>query len=238
MDKEPKNILIVDDEIKIIEVIESFLKSRGFAVFSAENGQSALKILDKGNISLVILDLMLPDISGEELCTIIRKKSRVPVIMLTAKIEEDDILKGLDIGADDYITKPFSLKTLCARIDAVLRRSNDSFLPLYNKSSFNNGDLEIDLQSHTIKKHQKVIKFTPSEFRILITLIKYPNKVFTREELIETALGDEFIGFDRVIDSHIKNIRQKIENSPKNPIYILTIHGTGYKFGGEGNSEI
>lgn len=235
MNNQFKKVLVVDDELKINEVVKSFLESKGFTVFCAENSKEALEIFDRENISIIILDLMLPDMTGEEICTIIRKKSRVPIIMLTAKVEESDMLKGLNIGADDYITKPFSLKALQARIEAVLRRSSTDLMPLYNKISFNNEDLEIDFESHIIKKNQIEVNLTPNEFKIFAALIKFPGKVFTREDLINVALGDEFEGYDRAVDSHIKNIRQKIENDPKNPIYILTIYGIGYKFGGECN---
>jgi len=232
MKLEPKKVLVVEDEAKISEVIKSFLESKGFVVLVAENGRQAFGLIDKENISLIILDLMLPDMSGEEICMKIRKTSRVPIIMVTAKADEEDMLKGLGIGADDYITKPFSLKELFARIEVVLRRSSDDLIPLYNKNSFLDGDLEVDFQSRTIKKQGREVSLTPNEYKILAAMIKYPNKVFTREELIQTALGDEFEGFDRAIDSHIKNIRQKIETDTKNPDYLITIHGTGYKFGG------
>lgn len=233
MGKNPNNILVVDDEIKIIEVVKSFLESKDFVVFSAENGKQALEVFERENISLILLDLMLPDMSGESICTHIRKKSRVPIIMLTAKTEEEDKLKGLHSGADDYITKPFSLKELHARIEAVLRRSSDDLVPLFSKNSWGDGDLEIDFESYTVKKKQEIVNLTPNEFHILAALIKYPNKVFTRDELIDIALGDEFNGYNRAIDNYIKNLRQKIENNPKDPAYILTIHGIGYKFGGE-----
>ena len=228
-----KKILVVDDEVKILEVVTSFLESKGYTMFSAETGAKALQIFDTENISLIILDLMLPDITGEDICTKIRKKSRVPIIMLTAKVEESDILKGLKIGADDYITKPFSLKELHARVEAVLRRSSDDLVPLFTRNSYNEGDLIVDFESNTIKKRQEIVALTPSELKILSALIKYPNRVFTRNDLIELALGDEFLGFDRAIDSHIKNLRQKIEDNPKEPIYVRTIYGKGYKFGGE-----
>lgn len=233
MDNHLKKVLVVDDEPKIIEVVKSFLESKGFTVFAAENGKQALDIFERGNIALIVLDLMLPDMTGEEICMQIRKKSRVPIIMLTAKIEEVDMLRGLNIGADDYITKPFSLKALYARIEAVLRRSSDDLVPLYNKASFNGGDLEVDFESHNIKKNQVEINLTPNEYKLLAALIKYPSRVFTREDLIKIALGDEFEGYDRAVDSHIKNLRQKIETDPKNPVYVLTSYGIGYKFGGE-----
>lgn len=227
-----KKVLVVEDEPKILEVIKSFLESKGYIVFAAENGSQALQFFEKEPISLAILDLMLPDISGEDLCVALRKKSRVPIIMVTAKVEEESMLRGLSLGADDYIKKPFSLKELAARIDAVMRRSSADLSPLYTKMIFQEGDLEADFQNHIFKKRGREISLTPNEFRILATLIKFPNKVFTREELIMTALGDDFEGYDRVVDSHIKNIRQKIEDDSKNPDYVLTVRGIGYKFGG------
>jgi DNA-binding response OmpR family regulator len=233
LENHAKKILAVDDEVKILDVIKAFLENKGFIVFTAENGRQAFDILESESVSLILLDLMLPEMSGEEICKTIRKKSRIPIIMLTAKADETDMLEGLGNGADDYITKPFSLKALYARIEAVLRRSSDDLIPLYNKSSFNNADLEIDFESHMVKKNKSEVKLTPNEFKILAALIKYPNKIFTREELISVALGDEFDGYDRTVDSHIKNIRQKIESDQKNPVYILTVHGIGYKFGGE-----
>ncbi|MHB1152508.1 MAG: response regulator transcription factor [Eubacteriales bacterium] len=232
MDSHVKKILVVDDEIKILEVVKALLESKGFTVFIAENGRQAFEILNIETISLILLDLMLPEMSGEEICKSIRKKSRVPIIMLTAKVDEADMLEGLGIGADDYITKPFSLKALYARIEAVLRRSSDDLIPLYKRVSFNNNDLEVDFESHAVRKNKLEVKLTPNEFKLLNAFIKYPNKIFTREELITVALGKEFDGYDRAVDSHIKNIRQKIESDPKNPVYILTMHGVGYKFGG------
>lgn len=227
-----RNVLVVDDEVKILEVVKSFLESKGFTVFCAENGKDALHAFENNPITLVLLDLMLPDISGEEVCMAIRKRSRVPIIMLTAKVAEDDLLTGLGIGADDYITKPFSLKELYARIDAVLRRSQGDLQPLYQKTVLGDGDLIIDTESRIVKKQGQDVSLTPNEYKIFSALMKYPGKVFTREELIELVLGDEFEGYDRAIDSHIKNLRQKIESDPKNPVYIITVHGVGYRFGG------
>ncbi|MBN7772490.1 response regulator transcription factor [Clostridium aminobutyricum] len=233
MKNDKKKVLVVDDETKILEVIQSFLESKGFIVFTAESGKKAFSIFDQENISLVILDLMLPDVSGEDICRSLRQKSRVPIIMLTARVNEEAILEGLEIGADDYITKPFSLKQLNARMEAILRRSTDDLVPLYKKISFNEGDLEIDFEGHSVKKNRMEVNLTANEFKILAAMIKFPNKVFTREELIITALGDEFDGFDRTVDTHIKNIRQKIESDSKRPIYVQTIYGVGYKFGGK-----
>ena len=228
-----KKILVVEDEAKILEVVTSLMEKQGYEVYQAEEGKQALEIFNNNEISLIILDLMLPDISGEEICMKIREKSRVPIIMLTAKIDEANLLRGLDIGADDYITKPFSLMELVARVKVILRRSSDELKPLYKYNSFQNGDLYIDVESNIIKKKNELLNLTQSEWKILLSLIKYPNKVFTREELVTIALGSEFDGYNRTIDTHIKNLRQKIEDNPKSPSYIITVFGKGYKFGGE-----
>ncbi|HEY9062734.1 MAG TPA: response regulator transcription factor [Pseudobacteroides sp.] len=227
-----KKILVVDDEEKIVEVVKSYLEHSGYEVHEAYNGDQALSMFERVEPSLVVLDLMLPDMSGEEICKTIRKQSRVPIIMLTAKVEEEDILKGLDIGADDYITKPFSPKQLVARVGAVLRRAAEDPVPLSNIISFND-DLVIDNLKYEVRKNNNTVNLTPNEFKILMTLVKYPKKTFTREELICIALGDDFKGFDRTVDTHIKNLRQKIETDPKVPKYILTVHGIGYRFDGE-----
>ncbi|MBS5957519.1 MULTISPECIES: response regulator transcription factor [Lacrimispora] len=232
MIKNLKNVLVVDDEPKILEVVCLLLKSKGFCPIPAENGKKALEIFEAENISLVLLDLMLPDLSGEEVCSAIRRKSRVPIIMLTAKVEENDVVEGFSLGADDYVIKPFGLKELYARIEAVLRRTEPDLIPLTRLNSWRDGDLIVDFEKNEVKKHGTPVTLTPSERNILSALIKYPGKVFTREELIETAMDKGFAGYDRAIDSHIKNIRKKIEDDPKSPVYVLTIPGLGYKFGG------
>lgn len=234
---EEKKVLIVDDESKIIEVIKSYLEKERCIVFEACDGNQALEIFERINPDLVILDLMLPDMTGEEICSIIRKKSRVPIIMLTAKIDEKSIISGLHIGADDYITKPFSPRELIARIYAIFRRLNEEVVPLSNEISFNDDDLVIDMLKKEIRKNGENIALTSKQYKILMTLLKYPNKTFTREELISTALGDDYDGYDRNVDTHIKNIRQKIETNPREPQYIITVHGTGYRFGGELHEE-
>ncbi len=228
-----KTILIVEDEVKIAEVVKSYLEKAGYEVLIAYNGKDALFLFEKHNPLLIILDLMLPDMTGEDICRAIRKKSRVPIIMLTARIEEENILKGLEIGADDYMTKPFSPRQLMARVEAILRRVSQDAIPLAREIAFNNNELVIDSMRHEIRKDGKPVALTPNEYNIIMNLVKYPTKVFTREELIRFAFGDDFEGYDRVIDTHIKNIRQKIEADHKAPRYILTVHGVGYKFGGE-----
>ena len=225
-----KTVLVVDDEPKIREVLAALFESKGFRVLAAETGSEALRIFHAENIALVILDLMLPDLSGEEVCQAIRRCSRVPVLMLTAKSGEDDLLTGLGLGADDYIAKPFSLKVLYARAEAVLRRTRDDLVPLVVRNSFRDGDLVVDFEKNAFEKAGRPISLTPNEARILAALVKYPGRVFTREELIALALGDEFAGYDRAVDSHIKNLRQKIESNPKAPAYIRTVYGIGYKF--------
>jgi len=225
-------ILVIDDEVKITEVVKSYLENSGFRAICAHNGKDALNQFEKLSPAMVILDLMLPDMTGEDICKEIRKRSRVPIIMLTAKIEDEDIIKGLGLGADDYLTKPFSPRQLIARIDAILRRVSSEAIPLANTLSFNDGDLVVNATNHEVRKNDVPISLTPNEFNILMTMIKYPFKTFTREELIEYALDKDFDGFDRVIDTHIKNIRQKIDDS-RSPQYVITVHGMGYKFGGK-----
>lgn len=228
-----KKILLVDDEMKILEVVKSYLQKEDFEVHEAVTGIEALEKFNELNPSLVILDLMLPDLTGEEVCKSIRAVSRVPIIMLTAKVEEDSILNGFDIGADDYVTKPFSPKQLVARVIALLRRSEEDMGLLSNYYSYNNDELTVDASTYEVKRDGEIINLTSTELNILVTMIKYPNKVFTREELVCKALGEDFEGFDRVIDSHIKNLRRKIERDTRKPQYIKTVHGVGYKFGGE-----
>lgn len=236
MKAERKQILIVDDEVKITEVLKSYLENSGYIVYEAFDCAEAMKLFDQHQPDLMILDLMLPDMSGEEFCQIIRKKSRVPIMMLTAKVEEASILNGLGIGADDYVTKPFSAKQVVARVQALLRRAEDNLVPLANTMHFNNLDLVINALSHEVFKAGETVSLTPIEYKLLMTLVKYPNKVFTREDLIVSALGDDFIGYDRTVDSHIKNLRQKIETDTKDPKYIITVHGVGYRFGGDSNA--
>ena len=225
-------ILVVDDEKMIRDSVSSFLRSKGLTVFSAETGTDAIRMLGREKISLIVLDLMLPDTTGEELCAKIRRTSSVPIIMLTAKSMEEDLLNGLSIGADDYMTKPFSLKELYARIVSVLRRSGEASFVETGAISFNNGGLVIHISERTVTKNKKLVELTPIEWNILVAFCKNPERTFTRENLLDLAFGDDFDGLDRVIDTHIKNLRKKIEDDPKNPTYILTVHGVGYRFGG------
>ncbi len=226
-------ILVVDDEEKILDIIKSYYQKEGYTVYTATSGKEALDLFNKINPNLLVLDLMLPDISGEDICVRVRKSSNVPIIMLTAKIGENSRIKGLNIGADDYMEKPFSPRELVARTVAILRRSSSSELVSSNVYKFNNDDLEVDTFNNIVKKSGNIVNLSHKEYDILVALVKYPNKIFTREELIENLFGLEYSGFDRTIDAHIKNIRRKIETDTKKPVYILTQHTIGYKFGGE-----
>lgn len=227
------NILIADDEIKILEIVDLYLSKEGYTVYKAKDGQEALYIFENEKIDLLILDLMMPNLSGEEVCMKIRQSSDVPIIMLTAKSEVDDKLLGLSIGADDYVTKPFSARELVGRVHALLRRSYKEKNPSADYFSFNDGDLEVDFRKMIVKKKGFEIKFTANEFKILKVLLANPGQIFSRDQLVEKAFGFDYGGYDRTIDTHIKNIRQKIEDDQKKPKYIQTIYGVGYKFGGK-----
>jgi len=218
-------ILIVEDEKKIAEITRAYLEREGYAVAHAEDGESAIKLLKEG-FDLVLLDLMLPDIQGEELCEMIRKDSDVPIIMVTAKSDEDERVKGLGLGADDYVVKPFSPKELVARVNAHLRRTRKP-TPVM---SFNGGALLINVKNHEVLRQQTPVTLTPTEFKILLLLAERPEAVMTRSQLVNVVLGYDFEGYERTIDAHVKNLRQKIEDDPKEPAYVKTVYGLGYKF--------
>ncbi len=223
------NILIVEDEKKISDVVKSYLERDGFDVTVAATGAAALREI-KNRFDLVILDLKLPDIDGETICKSIREISDMPVIMLTAKSAEDDRVKGLCMGADDYVIKPFSVRELVARVQAHLRRSKkDAKRDLF----FNKGVLVIDTVAQEVKKNGTVVPLTSTEFRILLSLAERPNIIFSRLQLVNIVQGFDFEGFDRVVDAHVKNLRHKIEDNPQTPSFIKTVYGMGYKFIGE-----
>jgi DNA-binding response OmpR family regulator len=230
MDYSKDTILVIEDEEKIVEFVESYLLHSGYKVIKSNTARKGISLFLEERVDLILLDLMLPDMKGEEVCKEIRKKSEVPIIMLTAKSGEENMINGLNMGADDYITKPFSPREMMARVNALLRRTKKD----ENKNilSFNEGDLCINQNDYTIVKSGKPINLTKSEYLILVTLAKRSNKAFTREELIGVAFDYDYDAYDRTIDSHIKNLRSKIENNPKEPIYVLTIRGIGYRFGG------
>ncbi len=229
--KKSRTILIVDDEEKIVEVLQAYLEKAGYDILYAYDGANAMNLFRNNEIALIILDLMLPDMMGEQICQMIRMHSRVPIIMVSAKTEEQDLIKGLKVGADDYIFKPFSPRTVVAKIEAVLRRVESDQLtgvPVF----FRQGELVIDFENRNVKIRGREAGLTPTEYKIFITLAKAPNRTFTREQLITFALDDNFDGYDRSIDTYIKSIRTKIEDNRKKPVYIITVHGIGYKFAG------
>lgn len=226
-----QTILVVEDEKNISDVIKAYLKKEGYMVITAFNGEEALEKFKSNPIHMVILDLMIPKISGEQVCSSIRNISDVPIIMLTAKSELEDKIQGLNIGADDYMIKPFSPRELISRVKALMRRAYKDSSILAEKLRFK-GELEIDIDRLLVTKSGKTIDLTANEFKILSTLASNPEIVLTREQLIQKAFGMDYEGFDRTIDTHIKNIRQKIEENPKSPEYIVTIYGMGYKFQG------
>lgn len=228
-----KTVLLVDDEAMLREAASSYLEKKGYRVLTAESGSEALELFERESVQFVVLDLMLPDVAGEEVCARLRRRSRVPILMLTAKTAEEDQLNGLRLGADDYLTKPFSLKVLCARIEAILRRSQEELTPLAERFSWNDGDLTVDFERQEVRKKGVPVGLTPNEWKILTALAKAPRRVFTRDELIAHAFGLDFGGYDRVIDTHIKNLRKKIEDDPRSPVYARTVRGAGYQFGGE-----
>lgn len=225
------NVLIVDDEKMVRDAVAAYLGKMGCDTFQTDNGEDALQIYKKEKVDFVILDLMLPGMTGEEICRQIRQDSKVPIIMLTAKTQEESILDGLKIGADDYVTKPFSVKELYARMEAVRRRMTGTGYS--EEASVFEGGLSINFEHSEVKKVGVVIGLTRSEFKILSSMAAYPKKVFTRDELMEAVFGDDTDSLDRAIDTHIKNLRKKIEDDPRNPEYIKTVHGLGYKFGGD-----
>ncbi|WP_238881536.1 response regulator transcription factor [Clostridium sp. YIM B02551] len=223
-------ILVVDDEQNILDVVKAYLQKENFEVFTAIDGEEALNLFNSEIFHLIILDLMLPKITGEEVCNKIRATSNVPIIMLTAKVDEDEKIEGISIGADDYITKPFSVRELVVRVRALLRRSYRDDLPMADVLNFANGDLEVDIKKLLVRKQGLPITLTTNEFKVLLTLLSHPNQIFSREQLVQKAFGVDYEGYDRTIDTYIKNIRQKIELNQKDPRYIITVYGMGYKF--------
>lgn len=223
-------ILVVDDEEHILQVIKAYLIKNHYIVFEANTGRGALHLFETLHPDLIILDLMLPDMNGEEICRRIRKSSNVPILMLTAKSSEDDMVNGLMIGADDYITKPFSPRELLARVISLLRRTNQPELGNTSKLLFAQGRLTIDLEQYEVRVQEEPIALTPMEFKLLEVLAKHPKRVFSRLELVNLTQGDTYEGFERTIDVHIKNIRQKIGDDPKHPVFVGTVFGVGYKF--------
>jgi two-component system, OmpR family, alkaline phosphatase synthesis response regulator PhoP len=222
-----QTVLVVDDEPKIVKLARDYLEQGGFRVLAAGAGAEALALARHEKPDLIVLDLTLPGMDGLDVCRALRRDSDVPIIMLTARVEETDRLIGLELGADDYITKPFSPKELVARVRAVLRRVHGG---IHQPGLIRAGDLEIDLQGHKVKRAGQPLHLTRTEFNLLALLAQNPGQTFSREQLLDRLHGIVYEGFDRSVDSHIKNLRRKLETDPLDPFYVLTVYGVGYKF--------
>ncbi len=228
-----KKIFVVDDEPQIVKVLKAYLENAGFQVITASDGKAALLTFQREKPDFMILDLNLPGMDGLDICRAVRHESNIPILMLTARVEEADRLIGLELGADDYVVKPFSPREVVARVRTILRRTNAE--PT-KPDIIQVGNLVIDLEQHTVNLAGKAIELTPTEFEILVTLAKQPKRVFSRLQIMEQAQGDAYEGYERTIDAHIKNIRVKLEPNPKKPIYIQTVFGLGYKFEAGGDA--
>jgi DNA-binding response OmpR family regulator len=223
-----QTILVVDDEARIVKLVRDYLERAGFAVLTAGDGETALAMARRERPDLVVLDLMLPGVDGLDVCRRLRQESGVPIIMLTARVEEADRIVGLEMGADDYVTKPFSPGELVARVRATLRRARGEIgQPTFIRA----GDVELDAATLTTTVAGQPVDLTPTEFELLATLARHPGRIWSREQLLEAVHGVAFESYDRSIDSHIKNIRRKIEPDPRRPRYIQTVYGVGYRFG-------
>lgn len=225
-----KTILVVDDEPKIVQLARDYLEHAGFAVLTASDGPTALHAARSSKPDLIVLDLGLPQLDGLDVTRSLRKDSNLPIIMLTARSEESDKLIGLELGADDYITKPFSPKELVARVRTVLRRVDQSSA---TGDVIRVADLMLDVPRLRLTVNAQPIELTPTEFQLLATLARQPGRIFTRAQLLDAVHGIAFESYERAIDAHIKNIRRKIETNPREPRYILTVYGVGYKFADE-----
>ena len=221
-----KKILVIDDEPQIVKVLKAYLEKAGFQVATAADGNGALLAFQREKPDFMILDLNLPGMDGLDVCKAVRRISNIPILMLTARVEEADRLIGLELGADDYVIKPFSPREVVARVRTIFRRTT---VEPVNSDTIRVGDLAIDLDEHTVTVVDRPIELTPTEFGILVTLARQPKRVFSRLQIMEQAQGDAFEGYERTIDAHIKNIRLKLEPNPKKPVYIHTVFGLGYK---------
>jgi len=220
-------ILIIEDEQTLARVLQSYLEREGFQVITANRGDTGYDMILTRDVDLVLLDLNLPGMDGMDIAREIVKQRNTPIIIITARVEEFDKLKGLETGADDYITKPFSPREVVARVKTVLRRVNRT---VDENLKVEKGFIQIDVNAHTVKKAGRLIELTPSEFEILVLLARNPGRVYTRYQLLEAIQGQSFEGYERTIDAHIKNLRAKIEDDAKNPVLIRTVFGIGYKF--------
>ena len=225
-----KTILIVDDEPKIAALARDYLEHAGFAVVTATDGRTALETIARAKPDLVVLDLGLPEIDGLEVTREVRRNSTLPIVMLTARDDEIDKIVGLELGADDYLTKPFSPRELVARVKAVLRRVDTAPVDLGSRDIVRAGDLELDLPRMRAHLSGRPIELTPTEFQLLAALAAQPGRIFTRSQLLDAVHGVAFESYERAIDTHIKNLRRKLEPDPRTPRYLLTVYGVGYRF--------
>lgn len=223
-----RKILIVDDDKKTVDLIRLYLEKDGYRALAAYDGRQALELTRQKRPDLIVLDLMLPEVDGLDVCRVLRAESRVPIIMLTARTTEEDKLLGLDLGADDYVTKPFSPRELLARVRAVLRRVDEEDSKGPPQVRF--GNLAVDFVRHEVAVRGKPVHLTPKEFKLLETLIQEPGRAFTRLELLDRVFGFDYEGLERTVDVHVMNLRKKIEPNPREPTYIQTVYGVGYKF--------
>lgn len=228
MASDEKKILLVEDEKTLRDTVTAYFEREGYIVRGVGDGQSAVEEFEKHSFDMVILDLMLPKLSGERVCRIIRETSNVPIIMVTAKAGVDDRVIGLELGADDYLPKPFSPRELVARVRALFRRASAANEPTLEILDF--GDLVIDISGHKVTVEGNEVDLTASEFKLLTTLARYPGHVYNRMELVEKVLGYDFEGYERTIDSHVKNLRAKLGDDPRDPRWLYTVHGIGYRF--------
>jgi DNA-binding response OmpR family regulator len=226
---EAGKIVVIDDEQSVREVVRAYLEKDGFTVFVAADGRDGLKLAERHQPDLIVLDLMLPDVSGEEICRDIRGRSDVPILMLTAKASEDERIEGLLLGADDYLVKPFSPRELVARVRAVLRRTQGVESPLVAVLRFDEGRLEIDTVKRSVRRDGEAIELTPNEYKLLLALARYPGRVYSRFELVNRVQGYDYEGYERTIDVHVKNLRKKLEPDPSKPRYVETVIGVGYR---------
>lgn len=229
-----RTILVVDDDKKTVDLIRLYLEREKYRVLVAYDGQQALALARQKYPSLIILDWMLPRVDGLDVCRILRVDSNVPIIMLTAKAAEEDMLLGLDLGADDYLTKPFSPRELVARVRVVLRRATSQQTEDQLPDELSTGPFIVDFRSHEVRLRGQLVNLTPTEFKLLETLVREPGRVFSRLELVKRVFGLDYEGFERTVDVHIMNLRKKIEAHPDEPIYLQTVYGVGYKFRKEG----
>ncbi|MFC2060400.1 response regulator [Chloroflexota bacterium] len=221
-----KKILVVDDERKIVDILKAYLERDGYRVINAYDGQSALELARRELPDLIILDLMLPEVSGWDVCRELRRESDVPIIMLTARDDTTDKIIGLELGADDYVTKPFDPKEIISRVRAVLRRGKGKVV---SKATISVGEIMIDTEKRLVRRGDRDIDLTPIEFELLRVMAENPGRVYSRMQLLDKIQGDAYEGYERTIDSHIKNLRKKLELDPEHPEYIITIYGVGYK---------